>query len=48
MTPSPFDPAATLSNTIQQSEDRLSSAGWFALLLLAGVGLLAFGSRGRR
>lgn len=48
MTPSPFDPNAILSDTIQQSENRLSSAGWFMLLILAGVGLVAFGRRGKR
>jgi len=40
--PNPFDPAAALSDAVNQGEQRLGNAGLFMLALLVGVGVLVY------
>jgi hypothetical protein len=47
MTPA-FDPGAILTDTVNQAESRLGSAGWLALALVGGLLLVAFSSSSKR
>jgi hypothetical protein len=42
------DPAAVLNQTIQDAKDKLGTAGWWAVAILAGVAFLAFSGPSRR
>ena len=42
MSPSPFDPQAVLDQAVGTAEQRGSSAGFFILALLVGVGFLVY------